>query len=900
MRCPSCTKELPEDSRFCSGCGAPIQTAASSSPSQDPTTAEVVPPGVASAKISSPPQARFVPGTMLAGRYRIVAQVGRGGMGEVYRAEDLRLGQTVALKFLPALRGRNPEDLAGLHREVRIARQISHPNVCRVFDISDSDGVPFITMEFIDGEDLASLMKRIGRLQPDKAIQLAQQLCAGMAEAHSFGVLHRDLKPANIMLDGRGNVRITDFGLAIMAEEARGEDAWAGTPAYMSPEQLSGDKPSIQSDIYALGLVLYELFTGKDAYPSASVAEILQQRQKGAPVKISSIVKGLDPAIERTIMQCLDKDPRARPRTVLQIAAALPGGDLLASTIAAGETPSPEMVVAATDQPLPGVGRLWILAAALAAGLAITGFLKQETSVLGLAPLEKSPEAMAERARLVLYRLGYAAPPADTAYWYEADYEYLRYRATHDHAPDVARQLQSAVPGPLRFIYRQGPRPLMGPTWPEYLNVTLTQPPDNTTGMLTVVLDGAGRLLFFSAVPPLPEPGGPAASPPDWEPLLTEAGLDEKSLTPATPKWLPATRFDSRAAWDGILGGVPVQIIAAAYRGTVVCFRVVVPWMPVEPADAAPRSAMVRITSLDYTIQYLVLLGALLLARRNVRLGRGDRKGAARIAIAVLVSFLAQWLFTARHVADAAEFGSFGVGLARALYFGSYVYLAYLAVEPYLRRRWPNMLISWTRALAGRFADPRIGRDLLAGCLGGMLQLVIGASIAAALTAWFNVPGLPTSYRPDLDNAIRGGAGALGQVFNCLVEALTYALAGSVVLLLARFVAPRHWLTILLWIAIAASATVNLIGISRIIDIPIALATSALGIFILLRYGILGFATAIFTNMLVSNGLPTLDPSRWYFRSSALVLVILAALAVHGFRAALAGRPVFGRAVLED
>jgi serine/threonine-protein kinase len=190
---------------------------------------------------------RFVPGTVLAGRYRIVAQVGKGGMGEVYRA-DLRLGQAVALKFLPVLRGSNPTDLARLHNEVRLARQISHPNVCRVFDIGDAAGVPFLTMEFIDGEDLASLLKRIGRLPQDKALQVAHQLCAGLAEAHALGVLHRDLKPANIMIDGKGTVRITDFGLAIVAGDARREDAWAGTPAWMAPEQLAGDSPTRQSD----------------------------------------------------------------------------------------------------------------------------------------------------------------------------------------------------------------------------------------------------------------------------------------------------------------------------------------------------------------------------------------------------------------------------------------------------------------------------------------------------------------------------------------------------------------------------------------------------------------------------------------------------------------------------
>jgi hypothetical protein len=210
-----------------------------------------------------------------------------------------------------------------------------------------------------------------------------------------------------------------------MAKEARGEDAWAGTPAYMSPEQLSGEKPTTQSDIYALGLVLYELFTGKDAYPGGTVAEMLQKRQRGAPAKISGIVKGLDPAIERVILQCLEKDPRSRPRTVLQIAAVLPGGDPLSAAIAAGETPSPDMVAAATDQTLTSVGRLWLMVVALVAGLAIVGFFVHTTSVLGLAPLEKSPEAMAEHAQYLLHRLGYVAPPADTAYWYRYDPTYL-------------------------------------------------------------------------------------------------------------------------------------------------------------------------------------------------------------------------------------------------------------------------------------------------------------------------------------------------------------------------------------------------------------------------------------------------------------------------------------------
>jgi serine/threonine-protein kinase len=200
---------------------------------------------------------RFAPGTLFAGRFRIVAPLGRGGMGEVYRADDLKLGQTVALKFLPDHLAHDPARLAQFHNEVRVARTISHRNVCRTYDIGDADGRPFLSMEYVDGEDLSSLLHRIGRFPQDKALEVARQICAGLAAAHERGVLHRDLKPANVMIDGDGHVRITDFGLAALAGSA--DNVRAGTPAYMAPEQLAGREVTPRSDIYALGLVLYEL-----------------------------------------------------------------------------------------------------------------------------------------------------------------------------------------------------------------------------------------------------------------------------------------------------------------------------------------------------------------------------------------------------------------------------------------------------------------------------------------------------------------------------------------------------------------------------------------------------------------------------------------------------------------
>src|SRR6185295_16073414 len=157
---------------------------------------------------------RFSPGTLLGDRYRIVGLLGRGGMGEVYRADDLHLGQPVALKFLPAKVERDPAQLERFISEVRTARQISHPNLCRVYDLGEFEGSRFLSMEYIDGDDLRVLLRRIGRLPEDKGLQIARQLCAGLAAMHDRGVLHRDLKPANVMIDGDGRVRLTDFGLA--------------------------------------------------------------------------------------------------------------------------------------------------------------------------------------------------------------------------------------------------------------------------------------------------------------------------------------------------------------------------------------------------------------------------------------------------------------------------------------------------------------------------------------------------------------------------------------------------------------------------------------------------------------------------------------------------------------
>src|SRR5262245_7824506 len=416
--CPSCSASLAETAEVCPRCSTPTPWAAdvtrlAATPSEqiDHAVAQATTRAdsdrtlkstggvqrhrnvTSSAWLTSTDaisHGRFSPGTILDERYRIVGRLGKGGMGEVYRADDLKLGQPVALKFLPDDVDRDPARLTQLHTEVRLARQVSHPNVCRVYDVGEFEGHTFLSMEYVDGEDLASLLRRIGRFPEERAIELSRQICAGLAAAHDRGVVHRDLKPANIMLDGSGRIRITDFGLA----GAAGEKLRAGTPAYMAPEQLAGAEVTPRSDIYSLGLVLYELFTGRRALDARTMAELIAKREQAGIVPPSEIVRDLDSDVEQVIMRCLQPEPARRPASAIGVAAALPGGDPIAAALAAGETPSPDMVAASGTS--EALSRGWALAGAawIVVSLAAVLVLYQRVQMLNIVNPPKPPAVL--------------------------------------------------------------------------------------------------------------------------------------------------------------------------------------------------------------------------------------------------------------------------------------------------------------------------------------------------------------------------------------------------------------------------------------------------------------------------------------------------------------------------
>jgi serine/threonine-protein kinase len=553
--CPACAAALRGASRFCPDCGGSLgaedtPTGTAPRPSPHPSGPRQTPRAPSGAQrttsAAGSEAGRFAPGDLLAERYRIVGLLGKGGMGEVYRADDLKLAQPVALKFLPEGVASDPERLSRFYNEVRTARQVSHSNVCRVYDIAEAGGLHFLSMEFVDGEDLASLLRRIGRLPGDKALEIARQLCAGLAAAHDRGVLHRDLKPENVMIDGRGHARITDFGLAGVAEGIAGADVRSGTPAYMSPEQLTGSGVSARSDIYALGLVLYELFTGKRAVEGKSFVELVRKHQDQAPVPPSAIVPDLDPAVERAILRCLEKEPRRRPASALAVSAALPGGDPLAAAIAAGETPSPEMVAAAGEQGLPRTQVYALLAFCVVGAATCLAFIAAAGG-LRLQPIEKPPLVLADRGHELIARLGYPEVPAASACGFAVDFSYVLHTEANDRSSDRWGKLASGRPAAVQFWYRQSPRALVSTAVSG--RVFQANPPQDVSGMAR--FDGQGRLIDFYAVPPQLEEPSPRVEEPDWAPLFEAAKLDRERFSPVPSRWTPPFITDVRAAWEG-------------------------------------------------------------------------------------------------------------------------------------------------------------------------------------------------------------------------------------------------------------------------------------------------------------------------------------------------------------
>ena len=755
---------------------------------------------------------------MLADRYRILGLLGKGGMGEVHRADDLKLRQSVALKFLPAALSNDAEKLERFHHEVRVARQVSHPNVCRVYDIAEADGQHFISMEYIDGEDLASVLRRMGKPSADKAVQIVRQLCAGLAAAHDKGVLHRDLKPHNVMIDGLGAVRVMDFGLAGFVEEFSGRDVGAGTPAYMAPEQLAGREVSVKSDIYSLGLVLYELFTGKRMFDGTTRERVERSRTTTQTPTLSSLSEVLDPAIERIIQRCLETEPAARPSSALAVAAALPGGDPLAAALAAGETPSPELVAAQGSANAMSPPWALTLAVMIVAGVGLVGFLSS-----GL-------------------------------------------------------------------VGRWNPFP-------------------DTTGEILVGLSLAGRLDMFVHAPRRFYRGPVADGDPNWSLPFELAGLNIDEFEPVEPRYQRFMHVEQRAAWVGVLPGrtkTEIRIEAGTSEGRLAF------WTILAQAEQDMHEGSLEIYSglspwrwmyfwVYWGIITVVLAVGALLARSNLRRGRADRRGAWRLGAFQMVIIMAVGMLRSHDLSTELAVIALYPVIATGLFFGAIIMLQYMAVEPYARRVWPSMLVSWSRLL-GRtlrnWRDPVLGRSVLGGLAAGTVLLFVDYFARVVLAS---VQGGPV--RPSIGDwdVLLGQRYARAEILQAVTNSIGHSFFLACLLVVGRLVLRRTWLAVVAAIVISLIMSWGIVPGTPELAI-VVVAAIVLGnvarIGVLLRFGLVGMIAAYIV-VKIGPLTQTVEWTAWHSQPAIMAIIMIAALAAYGYWAATAGRS-FAREVIAE
>ncbi|HET9299184.1 MAG TPA: serine/threonine-protein kinase, partial [Candidatus Polarisedimenticolaceae bacterium] len=823
----------------------------------------------------------FAPGEIVGERYRIAGLLGRGGMGEVYRADDLKLGQAVALKFLPRALADDPAARERFHGEVRLARQVSHPHVCRVYDIGELDGRPFLSMEYVDGEDLATLLRRIGRLPPVKAVEIARQLCAGLAAAHEKGVLHRDLKPANVMVDGHGRARITDFGLAVGGDDAPG--GFAGTPAYMAPERLAGGPATVRSDVYELGLVLYELFTGKRPFEA--------ERPASRPLTHPSThTSDMDPAAERAILRCLELQPEKRPRSVAEVALALPGGDPLAAAVAAGETPSPEMVAAAGGEGALPRKTAWMLLLLLLAVVGAIIAVVPASSDLGVAPMQAGPEVLEHRARELADRFAGPQQGGDSAAWMERNYTLIRWLADHLDSTDWRRRLAS-LGTPALFHLRRSPEALVPGNVGSV--VADNNPPEDVPGMVRVVLTERGRLVQLRVVAPRWDapPAGTPATPP-WDALFQEAMLDPARFTEVPPSWRPPVPYDQRREWKGTIAEFPeldLRVSAATLGGRAVYFSILGPWdapTAVNPLTTGigPR---VRAVTLGGMIVALVVVLPFF-TRRNLRLGRADRRGAGRVAATIAVLGILAWVGVSHLSISGALVPTLGGALTIAAAAGLFAWTGYMTIEPYLRRQTPELLIGWARVLEGRFTDPRVGRDVL----GGMLLGATGAAIVHlvnGLPTWWSFSGQTTM--PHLASLAVGRLNAVGALCQLPATAVIRGLSFACIAFLLRLLLKRPAFVFAgMWLLGAALAW----GAENVaLEAPGSIVVGLMLAIAVTRLGLLATVASVATGLLLQN-FPLIFTSPWFTPYALIALALVVGTGIWAFRVSLGGQPAFG------
>ena len=532
-------------------------------------------------------------------------------------------------------------------------------------------------------------------------------------------------------------------------------------------------------------------------------------------------------------------------------------------------------------------------------------WLADRTLLAARVPLTKPPTVLLDRADEIRRTLGYADTPADRAFGLYHNTDYLQWGRGHGSGEAGWRELATGRPAGLMFWYRTSPVPMI--PFDKMSVPDPTDPPLTTAGMTSLTIDTNGRLQMFTAVPPQIEPAplSPAAT--DWPALFAAAGLDMATFADAAPARTPPAFADDRRAWKGVLPEqrIPVTIEAAGYRGRPVFFEVVAPWTVASREPGAPDTS--SSSSAGSTAFVLVLLvAAIVFARKNLRSGRADRRGALRLGTALFLVYAATWLLVphvSRLDAEANRLFTFvGIGL----FVGGVMCLVYLALEPFVRRSWPTMLVGWSRALAGRLRDPVVGRDLLIGTASGLALTALEHAnvIVPRLVGWPEPAPLTSNlgalehtryFVLTITNSLNNG------LQNALLSVMMFTLVREIIKRVLGRLAPSRWSTD----AISAGIAITALTLIRLAESPVGpprlwlvgayeILSAAVFLFVLARYGLLATVVMYTINALTMRMPLTLRHESLYAGPAWVTLGLVLAVAALGLWLARAGEPLFG------